>query len=76
MSQASGDTYKESIDCRASVDEELVFIKVVAMPYQDAVEFDVTEARAFAGKILEAVALVESGWAGTPNPSSQGSGSA
>ena len=76
MNHPLGDAYNEFIECRASVDEGLVFIKVVAMPYQGAVEFDVTQARAFAATILEAVALVESGWAGTPRTSSQGSESA
>jgi len=56
--------YQETITCEPSADEGLIFIKVVAMPYEDSVEFDVTQARAFAQRILAAVAVVEAGWVG------------
>lgn len=56
--------YEETVSCEGRPEEGVVFIKVVAMPYEDAVEFDVTQARAFAQRILAAVDLVESGWVG------------
>ena len=56
--------YQETVSCEARKDEGIVFIKVVAMPYEGAVEFDVTQARAFAQQILTAVEIVESGWVG------------
>jgi hypothetical protein len=64
MTDKSAAQYKETITCEPSADEGLIFIKVVAMPYESPVEFDVTQARAFAQRILEAVAVVESGWVG------------
>jgi len=51
--------YEELIDCQVSVDEGLIFIKVIAMPYQDPVEFNTAEARAFAEKILDGVKKIE-----------------
>jgi hypothetical protein len=56
--------YKETVSCEARQDEGVIFIKVVAMPYEAAVEFDVTQARAFAREILSAVEIVEAGWVG------------
>ncbi|MEA9579491.1 hypothetical protein VC218_11395 [Xanthomonas nasturtii] len=56
--------YRITMSCEALQDESFSFIKVVAMPSDDAVEFNVTEARAFAQQILSAVAIVEAGWAG------------
>ncbi|MDR7134094.1 hypothetical protein J2X06_001278 [Lysobacter niastensis] len=56
--------YQETVSCEARQDEGVIFIKVVAMPYEAAVEFDVTQARAFAQEILSAVAIVEAGWVG------------
>jgi len=64
MSEHSIGQYKETVSCEARQDEGVIFIKVVAMPYEDAVEFDVAQARAFAQRILAAVELVESGWVG------------
>lgn len=64
MTGLSKQPYKRTIDCEARQDEGLIFIKVVAMPYEDAVEFDVKQARAFAQRILSAVEIVEAGWAG------------
>jgi len=32
--------YEELVDCHISEEEGLLFIKVVAMPYQDPVEFN------------------------------------
>jgi hypothetical protein len=52
------------VTCEARPDEGLIFIKVVAMPYEDAVEFDVAQARTFALQVLSAIETVESGWAG------------
>lgn len=56
--------YSETISCEASADEGLLFIKVVAMPHGDPVEFDVTQARALAQRLLMAVDKVEAGWVG------------
>lgn len=64
MSDAPRQPYQETIACEARRDEGVIFIKVVAMPHEDAVEFDVTQAREFASRILEAVHAVEAGWAG------------
>jgi hypothetical protein len=64
MTDTSQQQYHETVSCEARQDEGLIFIKVVAMPYEDAVEFDVTQARAFAQQILTAVEIVEAGWVG------------
>ena len=56
--------YEETVLCEARQDEGVIFIKVVAMPFEGAVEFDTTQARAFAMRILAAVEVVENGWAG------------
>jgi len=64
MTGTSEQPYQETVSCEARQDEGVVFIKVVAMPYEAAVEFDVTQARAFAQQILTAVEIVESGWVG------------
>ncbi|MDL5367376.1 hypothetical protein QSH18_17340 [Xanthomonas sp. NCPPB 2654] len=64
MTDLSRQPYQETVDCEARQDECVIFIKVVAMPYEAAVEFDVTQARAFAQKILSAVEIVEAGWLG------------
>ena len=56
--------YSETISCEASAEEGLLFIKVVAMPHGDPIEFDVSQARALAQRILAAVEVVESGWVG------------
>lgn len=64
MTAPSTQPYQETVDCEARQDEGVIFIKVVAMPYEGAVEFDVTQARAFAQKILSAVEIVEAGWLG------------
>jgi hypothetical protein len=69
MEKTSQEQYEESISCRGSKDEGLVFIKVVAMPYADHVEFTTAEARDFANQILAAAQLAESGWLGGPNKS-------
>lgn len=59
MSEPNSPQYQEFIDCDVSEEEGLLFIKVVAMPYQDPVEFNAAEARAFAEKILEGVKRIE-----------------
>jgi hypothetical protein len=64
MNNGSQERYDEIIDCHASKDEGLVFIKVVATPYGDPIEFNTEEAREFANRILAAVEEVESGWVG------------
>lgn len=67
MTDTSEKPYQETVSCEARQDEGVIFIKVVTMPYEAAVEFDVTQARAFAQQILSAVEIVESGWVGKSN---------
>jgi len=64
MSEHSAKPYQETVSCEARQGEGVIFIKVVAMSYEGAVEFDVTQARAFAERILTAVEVVELGWVG------------
>ncbi len=64
MIEIPEDPYQETVSCEARPDEGVIFVKVVAMPYEAAVEFDVTQARAFAEEILSAVEIVEAGWVG------------
>ncbi|QRP63820.1 hypothetical protein I6J77_17280 [Rhodanobacter sp. FDAARGOS 1247] len=64
MSENSAKPYEETVSCEARQDEGVIFIKVVAMPFEGAVEFDTAQARAFAKRILAAVEVVESGWVG------------
>lgn len=56
--------HEEVVFCEASREQGLAFIKVVALPHQDPVEFDTAQARALAEKLLRAVEEVEAGWAG------------
>lgn len=74
MSDTSDKPYQETVTCDGRPDEGLIFIKVVAMPHEDAVEFDVTQARAFARQILSAIEIVESGWVGKSEASPDGGG--
>ncbi len=69
MDKTSQEQYEETISCHGSKDEGLVFIKVVAMPHGDHVEFNTAEARDFANQILAAVQMAESGWLGGPSKS-------
>ena len=66
--------YSEIVSCEASADEGLLFIKVVATPHGDPVEFDVTQARALAKRILAAVETVEAGWVGKSTAPSSDNG--
>jgi len=66
MSEHSPKPYEETVSCEARQDEGVIFIKVVAMPFEGAVEFNTTQARAFATRILAAVEVVENGWVGKP----------
>lgn len=59
--------YQQTVACEARQDEGVIFIKVVAMPYEAAVEFNVTQARAFAQQILSSVEIIEAGWVGKSN---------
>lgn len=59
MSKPNVPPYREFVDCDVSEEEGLLFIKVIAMPHQDPVEFNTAEVRAFAEKILEGVRHVE-----------------
>jgi hypothetical protein len=59
MSESNTPQYSEHIQCDVSEEEELIFIKVVAMPHLDPVEFNAAEARAFAEKILDSVRHIE-----------------
>lgn len=51
MSDTSDEPYQETVICEARQDEGIIFIKVVAMPNEDAVELDTIQARAFANQI-------------------------
>ena len=62
MTELSKQPYEEIVMCEAPEEECLVFIKVISMPYQDPVEFNTAEARAFAQKILAAVEHIEANW--------------
>ena len=64
MTTSPEQPYQETVACEARQDEGVIFIKVVAMPYEAAVEFDVAQARVFAQQILSAVETVEAGWVG------------
>jgi hypothetical protein len=64
MTTRTEQPYQETVACEARQDEGVIFIKVVAMPCEAAVEFDATQARAFAQQILAAVETVEAGWVG------------
>jgi hypothetical protein len=59
MPEPTSSQYEEFVDCHVSEEEGLIFIKVVVMPYQDPVEFNTSEARAFAEKILAGVKRIE-----------------
>jgi hypothetical protein len=54
--------YRQIIECEVPENQGLVFIKVIALPYQDAVEFDATQAREFAARILKAAERAEAQW--------------
>ena len=64
MTDSPEQRYQETVTCEKRQDEGLIFIKVVAMPHEGAVEFDVAQARSFAQQILSAVDVVEAGWVG------------
>jgi hypothetical protein len=66
--------YQETVSCEPRQDEGVLFIKVVAMPDEAAVEFDVSQARAFAHQILSAIEIVEAGWVGKSGESPDGGG--
>jgi hypothetical protein len=59
MSEPQVPRYEEHIQCDVSEEEGLIFIKVIAMPYQDPVEFNTAEARRFAERILDGVKRIE-----------------
>ncbi len=54
--------YEEIIMCEAPEDEGIIHIKVIALPYNDPVEFNTEEAREFAQKILSAADEIEKKW--------------
>jgi len=64
MTDSPEQRYQETVTCEPRQDEGLIFIKVVAMPHEGAVEFDVAQARSFAQQILLAVDVVEASWVG------------
>jgi len=74
MSDTSDKPYREVVTCEGRPEEGLIFIKVVAMPHEDAVEFDVAQASAFARQILSAIETVEGGWVGKSEASPDGGG--
>lgn len=57
-------TYEEVVMCEGSQEEGVIHIKVVALPYQDPVEFNTAEAREIVETIVRAIDHVEAGWAG------------
>lgn len=61
MSEKPALPYQQTVSCEPHQNKGIIFIKVVAMPYE---EFDVAQARAFAERILAVVELVELGWDG------------
>lgn len=66
MSDTSKKPHQETVTCERRPGEGVIFIKVVVMPHEDAVEFDTAQARAFAQQISSAVETVESGWVAKP----------
>jgi len=64
MSSNSETHYTETVTVEGRPEEGLIFIKVVAMPHGDPVEFDLSQARALADQLLKAIENVQSGWAG------------
>lgn len=64
MTDSPEQKYQETVTCVPRQDEGVIFIKVVAMPNEGPVEFDVAQARSFAQQILSAVDVVEAGWVG------------
>ena len=46
--------YEEVVMCEAPEEEGVIHIKVISLPYNDPVEFNVDEARRFGQKILSA----------------------
>ena len=64
MTDSPEQRYQETVTCEPRQGEGLIFIKVVAMPHEGAVEFDVAQARSFAQQILSAVDVIEAGWVG------------
>ncbi len=73
MTDSPDQKYQETVTCVPHQDEGIILIKVVAMPHEDAVEFDVAQARSFAQQVLSAVDVVEAGWAGkSPGPHDAG----
>jgi len=64
MSAGSEPHYTETVSCEGSAEEGVIFIKVVGMPQGHPVEFDLTQARAFAEQLQKAIDDVASGWAG------------
>lgn len=64
MSHGSESGHTETVSCVGSVEEGVIFIKVVGMPQGYPVEFDLTQARAFAEQLQKAINEVESGWVG------------
>jgi len=64
MSTGSEPKYAETVSCVGSAEEGVIFMKVVGMPQGYPVEFDLTQARAFAEQLQKAIDEVASGWAG------------
>ncbi|SOU05279.1 hypothetical protein LMG19144_00314 [Xanthomonas arboricola pv. fragariae] len=48
MSNTSKKPHQETETCEPRPGEGVIFIKVVAMPHEDAVDFETVQARAFA----------------------------
>ena len=62
MMPTESEEHQQIIEVEVPEDQGLLFIKVVALPHLDAVEFDAAQAKTFALRILEAVERVEAQW--------------
>lgn len=63
--------YQEIVLCEGRQDEGIIFIKVVALPGVDAVEFDSAGAHRFVAQLQAAIAHVEAGWVGSPGTANE-----
>jgi hypothetical protein len=62
ISESSSQPYHKIVSCDTPENENILHLKVVATPYNDPVEFNTAEARAFAKTILDAVERIERKW--------------
>jgi hypothetical protein len=60
MSKEMNSSYEEVISCEAAEEEGLIHIKIVALPYNDPIEFNIEEARQLSEKLSIAIRKIES----------------